>query len=429
MYAQDCTEARAMSRVKVLAKTVAKRNKFLNKKMRNVLEKKHHNTFEELKKTTVVNSKAILFMSFMGRGYSDSPRAIYLEMIRDPRFADWQFTWVFKEEKMEFADYNTELNRARLVKYGSREHYKAMARAKYIVSNSRLPEGVEPSKQQVYLQTWHGTPLKRLGADVIGDKNAMRSQKQMKDLYLTEAKKFKYLLSPSYFTDEVFSSAFGLKNSNSLLPVGYPRNDVLVRFMNGDVEAHGLAANTKRRLGITSGKKVVLYAPTWRDDQHSAKTGYTYKLGLDLEKLKHDLGDEYVILFRAHYFVTNKLKLPKGVIDVSKYEDISELYLISDMLITDYSSVFFDFAILDRPIVFYMYDLHEYRDEMRGFYIDMEELPGEVVEKEEKLAKVILERIKDPPDKIRKERRKFHKKFHHREDGEASKKIIRQVVR
>src|SRR5699024_5114208 len=127
--------------------------------------------------------------------------------------------------------------------------------------------------------------------------------------------------------------------------------------------------------GIPNNKKVILYAPTWRDNQFYKIGHYKFNLQLDLERLKESFKDEYVIILRLHYLVEENLNLSgleNFVYDFSHHSDISELYLISDLLITDYSSVFFDYANLNRPILFYVYDIEEYRDQLRGFYIDFE---------------------------------------------------------
>ena len=161
------------------------------------------------------------------------------------------------------------------------------------------------------------------------------------------------------------------------MEVGYPRNDDLFRYTEEKCE------NIKKELGIPADKKVILYAPTWRQSQHTAGEGFTYSLGIDFDKMKTRLGDKAVILFRTHYFISNSFDFSKygGFIkDVSSYDEINDLYLISDLLITDYSSVFFDYANLERPILFYMYDYEAYREEMKDFYFGIGLLPGPVEE-------------------------------------------------
>src|SRR5699024_6582047 len=147
---------------------------------------------------------------------------------------------------------------------------------------------------------------------------------------------------------------------------GYPRNDILYTKNTAD----DIVA-IKQKLGIPTEKKVILYAPTWRDDEFYGKGKYKFTLALDLQKMQARLGDEYIVLLRMHYFIAAQMDVSdvQGfAYDVSDYQDIGELYLISDMLMTDYSSVFFDYAHLKRPILFYTYDLDKYRRQITTFY-------------------------------------------------------------
>jgi CDP-glycerol glycerophosphotransferase len=181
---------------------------------------------------------------------------------------------------------------------------------------------------------------------------------------------------------------------------------------------------------VPEGKKAILYAPTWRDDQHVSGKGYTLSLPVDFEKLRRELGDDHVILFRAHYFVANEFDFERYagfVVDVSGVSDINDLYVASDLLVTDYSSVFFDYANLERPIVFYMYDLEAYATELRGFYLDLDELPGPIVQTEDELVAAI--RSADTPDPELVERyHRFNERFTYLDDGHASERVIERVI-
>ncbi|RIM56428.1 CDP-glycerol glycerophosphotransferase family protein, partial [Staphylococcus arlettae] len=154
---------------------------------------------------------------------------------------------------------------------------------------------------------------------------------------------------------------------DDILEIGYPRNDILVNRANDEA----LQQEIREELNIPEGKKIVMYAPTWRDDEFIKKGKYTFELKIDLPKLQAALGDDYVILLRMHYLIANAMDLngfEDFAIDVSHYDDISRLYLISDALITDYSSVMFDYGILKRPQFFFAYDIEKYDKNLRGFY-------------------------------------------------------------
>ena len=177
-------------------------------------------------------------------------------------------------------------------------------------------------------------------------------------------------------------------------------------------------------------KKVILYAPTWRDNQHQSGIGYTYKTEVDFEKLQKELGQDYIILFRAHYLVANEFNFEKYkgfIYDVSKIDDINELYIISDILITDYSSVFFDYANLKRPIIFYMYDFEQYKNNIRGFYIDLKELPGSITKTEDELIKEIKKMNNN--FKYNKIYEEFNKKYNYLDDGKATERVINKILK
>jgi len=406
---------------------IGKRSHTFRSTVRAMLFAKREAEFRRICRANPVDPKTITFESFMGRGYTDSPKALYRAMLGDPRFSDFTFVWAFRVPERH--EEEPELARAQIVTYRSPEHYAAYARAAYWVSNSITPSHVAPRDAQALIQTWHGTPLKRLGCDLAdgGTVNAKYTTREIRERYSLEGSKFTHLLSPSRFASEKFASAFCLSPqvaAEKIVEEGYPRNDALSTCTAAD------AARIRADLGVPEGKKAILYAPTWRDDQHVSGKGYTLSLPVDFEKLRRELGDDHVILFRAHYFVANEFDFERYagfVVDVSGVSDINDLYVASDMLVTDYSSVFFDYANLKRPIVFYMYDLEAYATELRGFYLDLDELPGPIVQTEDELVAAI--RSADTPDPELVERyHRFNERFTYLDDGHASERVIERVI-
>ncbi len=366
-----------------------------------------------------IDDKMIFFESFYGNSYSCSPKAIYEYVLNDERFKDYKFVWAFKNiNKYTFDE------RTILVKSNSRKYYKYLSKSKYWVVNLLINTGVKKKKNQVYVQCWHGTPLKKLRYDIEKD-NVLNSISEVRKRNDLDAIKFDYFISPSKFCTEKFTSAFNLKklnNENIFIEKGYPRNDYLFNYKKSDIK------KIKKKLNIPLNKKVILYAPTFRDNQVN-ENGYTYNVELDFNKLKNEFSEEYVILFRAHYFIANKFDFKKYnnfVYDVSKYEDINELYIISDILITDYSSVFFDFANLKKPILFYMYDYNNYKNNLRDFYIDLKELPGPILKKENTLIKEI-KNIDNYSKKYKEKYEKFNKKYNYLDDGNATKRVVEEI--
>ena len=367
-----------------------------------------------------IDDKKILFEVFMGRQYGCNPRAIYEQMINDKRFEEFKFVWAFKDvqKKTLFS----QLDRAEVVKYKSKAYLKCCASSKYIITNSNMDYMITKKKDQVFLQTWHGTPLKKLRCDIeVENGNAVNSLEEIRFQNNIDIIRYDYFLSPSAFATEKFISAFNLKKlgrENVIIETGYPRNDKLFNHDREDIK------NTIKRLGLPKDKKIILYAPTFRDNQHESDKGYVLDLNIDFDNLKNHLGEEYIILFRAHYFVANKFDFEKYkgfIYDVSSLDDITDLYIISDLLITDYSSVFFDYANLRKPILFYMYDMKEYINDIRGFYIDIEELPGTIVTKENDLIDAIENHTRFCDEKYD----VFNGKFNSLDDGNAANRVLR----
>lgn len=373
---------------------------------------------------TKVDDKTIFFESYQGRSFSCSPKAIFEEMRDSGEYADYEFVWGLRDvkvhnfrkmiKKLSAPDGSTGGATITIHKYETYAYYKTLAKAKYWVMNSNVRPFLKPRKNQVYIQTWHGTPLKRIGLDVPSS-----------DLdYAKEGKKFSYMISPSKYCTEKYISAFGLEGREDIvLETGYPRNDALFTFEQTKVNS------ILRELDIPRGKKVILYAPTFRDNKHSQVSGYENASGIDFEKLKEQLGDEYIILFRAHYFVAKNMdfsKLKDFVIDVSDYEDVNDLYIVSDMLITDYSSVFFDYANLKRPIIFYMYDYDDYKENARDFYLDETELPGPITKTQKELVQEINNTLYFIPGA---RYSMFNQKFNHLDGINCGLNVAKKIIK
>lgn len=375
------------------------------------------------------DKKLITFCVFSGKGYSDSPRAIYEYMLSCDKYQDYRFVWIFREpEKFQWLEKNRNTT---LVRWASAPYERAMASAGYWIFNYRVSDHIWPREDQVYVECWHGTPLKRLGYDLTAGGNVMNTTSEIHQKYDLDSAKFKYIISPSPYCSEKFTSAWNLAaqgKEGAVLEQGYPRNDFLLNHTPADVE------RVKAGLHITpeeiGNRKIILYAPTWRDNQHESGTGgYSYTLGVDFQHLREALGGEYIILFRAHYLVASSFDFAayEGfVYNVSSYPDINDLYLAADLLITDYSSVFFDYANLKKPMLFYMYDLAAYRDDIRGFYIGLEELPGPVVETEEELIRAIPQQMlsRDWDERYH----AFLQKFAPFDDGQASRRVVEIIL-
>ena len=355
----------------------------------------------------------IIFESFRGDYYSDSPKYLY-EFLYENFNDKFKFVWVLNDDSVKIP------GNPKTVKRFSREFYKEVARSKYWIINGRQAARLRKREEQIVISTWHGTPLKKLGLDMG---NVYTEDPKIKASYVDVARKWDYLISPNHYTTEIYRSAFDYEGI--IIEEGYPRNDILYKYTEDQCN------QIKQKLNIPSDKKVLLYAPTWRDDEFFEIGKVNFKLQLDLDKLRKELGEEYVVLVRTHYFIADYLDLSEYenfAFDVCKYDDIAELYLISDILITDYSSVFFDFANLKKPILFYTYDLEKYENVLRGFYIDINsEVPGPLL----KTTEEVIESIKNI-DAINEEYSELYDEFYERfcslEDGNSSERIVNKII-
>lgn len=354
----------------------------------------------------------VLFESFMGKNYSDSPKYIY-EYLAKTYPGKYKCIWVLNNKtKPPYG--------AKKVRRFSFRYAYYLARSKYLVFNVRQPLWYRKREGQVFLETWHGTPLKRLVFDQ--EEVTAASPKYKKEFY-KQRSDWDYLVSANDFSTETLARCFMFENE--MLDYGYPRNDILYND-NNEEKIKAL----KNKLHIPLDKKTILYAPTWRDDDHFAKGKYHFELKLNLKLMKEKLSDEYVVLLRTHHYIADALDtsgLEGFTYNLSKYDDISEIYLISDICITDYSSVFFDYANLKRPILFYTYDIEKYKNQLRGFYIDMEsEVPGPLLYTTEEVVDAILH-IEDINEEYKERYDTFYKRFCHIDDGNASKRIVEKV--
>lgn len=359
-----------------------------------------------------VRKGSVIFESHMGKCYGDSPRAIHEELRAQGR-RGVRCTWSYATSPDGFpAD-------TRLVRRLSWRYLWALARAQYWVDNQGFPLDLQKPPATTYLQTWHGSAYKRMGfaesrikAQNASERDKLRAALARFDHFLVRSEHDVATLARDY-----------RQPAAALVACGYPRNDRLVRARATD-ESQGrfprpaLAAE----LGIPDHRKVVLYAPTFRG---MPKKGRPTRLPLDVRQFAERFGDEYVLLVRAHYLETAALPVcpPGTMIDVSGHHDVSELLCLADVLITDYSSIMFDYALLDRPMVFFTPDLDAYVAE-RGSYFDLRaEAPGPVVATTDELLRA-MEELKQSDATHRAERARFAEKFGGYESGQAARTAL-----
>ncbi|MCY0925632.1 bifunctional glycosyltransferase family 2 protein/CDP-glycerol:glycerophosphate glycerophosphotransferase [Streptomyces sp. H27-H1] len=377
--------------------------------------KVYHEVFSKLpiKKGTVV------FESHMGKQYSDSPKAIYEELVRSgvPFEAIWSYAG---GKPVGFP------KEATLVRRWSWPYLRALAQAEYWIDNQGFPLALAKRPGTTYIQTWHGSALKRMG---FHEPRTKAQDRPGQVRFQTAVDRFDHFLIRSEHDARTLAKGFRLRDE-VLLRTGYPRNDALVA-------AHRSEANSGERvrgplageLGIDPEKKVLLYAPTFRANADGAVERFQFPF--DVEEFADRLGDRFTLLVRTHYL--NSVSLPPSVagriIDVSRHHDITPLLELADGLITDYSSVMFDYAVLDRPMLFFAYDYEKYANDIRGTYFDLKEkAPGPVVATADELLQA-LSAFEEADAKYAEARQRFLAEFGEYDRGDAARRIVDKFFR
>ena len=302
------------------------------------------------------HKKQMLFASFGGRNFNDSPKAIYDEICRRDEFKDWELVWAFVNPETII------IPRGRKIKMDSPSFFKALLQSRVWISNSGMDRDIFLNlKNVIKVETWHGTPLKKICGDE--HQNTMGGKRKIKGALDNKTIR----CAQSEFDQQLFQRLFHA-TKESILLCDLPRNDELLDYPAKKINI------IRESLNIPNSKKVILYAPTYREYLWDGKGNNLIAPPIHLKKWREMLCSDYVLLFRAHYAVGTSLNIKTDdfVKDVSSYPNLNDLYAISDMMISDYSSCFFDYSILDRPMFCFAYDLEEYK-EKRGLYLNLNE--------------------------------------------------------
>lgn len=341
-----------------------------------------------------VKKNTVLFTAH-NRGYNDSSKAIYEQMLKDKRFSNFTFYWGLDDPSIDIPGNPIK------VKADTWSYFKTAFKCKYWITCVNIERSLRFKKRkQIYLNTDHGITIKTCGNDAAG-------RKDYNFYYINY-----YCVSGEY-ERKMYTHCFNL-NPKNIISTGLPRNDELYNISQKEVDG------IKKRLGL-DGKKIILYAPTWRDSKDVGET-YQLKPPISIKKWKELLGKEYVVLLRAHPYTTQLLGVEFNdfIMDYSSYKVVNDLIKIADILISDYSAIVFDFAITEKPIFCFAYDYEEY-SKNRGIALDLKnEFPGGIVETENEL----LNRIQNIDyNKLSKEVAQFKNKYIEY-GGDATKKCI-----
>lgn len=381
-----------------------------NKRLFRLYKKSGSIALKCLKSIVKPNDKLILFVCFGGRKYDDSPRCIYEAMIADRRFDQYKLVWAFINPEKHVLK-----GRGEKIKIDTFTFFTTALKARVWVTNSNVSRGLSfKGKHTFDFDTWHGSAIKRIGSDIATQSfgNASDQSQKITKKYSSHD----VFCAQSPFDVEVFSDAFHIPEQTIKI-IGLPRNDELVSRNN-----EKSIETIKQKLNILPDKTVVLYAPTFREYDRDEHENCVLTPPMNIEKWKKELGDKYVLLFRAHYEVIKYMEIIENsfVRNVSNYPNLNELMLVSDVCVSDYSSIFFDYSILNRPMLCWAYDFEEYSAK-RGLYFDIrQELHCEGVATEDD----VINRIKTINIEERKSITEAFRKKYVTEYGNATKKAL-----
>lgn len=356
-----------------------------------------------LLKMAKVKENRVFFESFHGEKYSDSIKILY-EYIKTQK-KDLEYVWVYNKDECPISGDNLIIVKRNTLKY-----FYYNATSKYWVTNSHRNRHISPKKNQVYMMIWHGVgAFKKFGADIKRPKEVLEDLK-------TDGNNITYLVCSSENIKDIYSGALCV-DKNKIYPYGLPRNDIFYK------EDKLQEIKNKYKDIFPQNKKIILYAPTHR----AAEKEFDFKL--DVNNLYENLKDDYILLIKSHYFISEAIefddRLKDFVYDVSYYDDIQELLVISDILITDYSSVFYDFGFQKgKPVLFYAYDKDQYIENWGGFYKKYDSyVPGPILYNTREIVQAIQE--KDILEESSQKLQDFMKEYDDYKDGKSTERAYK----
>lgn len=360
-------------------------------------------TYAKASKKPILKN-TIFLEAYLGESITGNVFALFNEMYNNPRFKNYNFIWSVKHKDSMSSEYNN----VKYVVRGSSEYINYLARSEYLITDTTFPFYFNKRKEQKFIMSWHGTPYKTLGRDIISaTKDAHKNV--MKNILHTD-----YFISPSKYTTDTILESQNAKDlfSGEVLEVGMPRVDL---SYNTDASA------LKTQMNIPQDKKVVLYAPTWNDFEKMEVN--VLNLVNNAERLSQLLGDEYLVALKVHYLEYEAIKhMNTNCYLVDNNIDTNKVLKVTDYLITDYSSIFFDFLPLKKPIFFFFTNYEEY-SKRRGLYLKREDLPGPTCNSIDQLS----EQIKLSSETLNNKYLSAINRFAPYDDGLASKRAINYI--
>ncbi|MCI0130562.1 CDP-glycerol glycerophosphotransferase family protein [Vagococcus sp. CY53-2] len=391
----------------------------LKRKSKSDFNKKKSEYYGANYESAVIDEDMIVYESRDGKSIVDSPYAIFLSLVNDKRFSNFKHVWVINPNVPFIKESIPQDLRKKVifVERTSLEYVKVLLTAKYLINNSTFESFFVKKNEQVYINTWHGTPLKYMGFDIPGNPN--HSQNVLRNFLMAD-----YILSPNAHTSDIFIKSYKLEGiyPGKILEGGYPRIDFTLHSNKADV------INKIENYGVTlTGKKIILFCPTWKGQSVHKATDDIDQIVEETLQLANQFEDEYDVLVKVHPFIADKV-LKDGRINqhlVSNLIDANEVLAITDILVTDYSSIFFDYLVTNKPIIFYAWDRDLYQIN-RGMYLEESELPGPTAETLRDLFDCI-NHVEESHKEYQKVYKSLAKKMVPYDDGKVTEKYIARI--
>lgn len=355
-----------------------------------------------------VDKKKLIFISYTGKKFDCNPKYILEYMLENK----YEFKYIVTDNN-NVINYNNK--NVKQVNIKSIKFLYQLATSKYWINNSTMINALKPKKTQIYIQTWHAAgAFKKFGLDIIDDRS------DDKKIWNKDSNNWDILICSSKKVKDIYANAFKI-NPNKVLPLGLPRNDFFCSLDNIKNSKHKI----NNKIGNESNKKILLYAPTFRD-------GKDFNLNMDLRNMYNNLNKEFKLILKLHPNLSkNKIEIDDDiknfVYNFTSHEDTQTLLAATDILITDYSSIIFDFAITGKPMIFYSFDLDEYKNKTRGFYYDYEKfVPGPIVKNEYELINVLKKQ--EVLNYSKEDILRFANEFNESLDGNATRRVVDLIV-
>lgn len=404
-------------------KILKRKIKFLKDPLMNFIKDKRHqrnNLYAYYYQRFDVVEKTVLYESRDGKSMTDSPLAIFEYLLHQPHFKDYTHIWSIDDFEIlkPILDKYTDYKNIIFVKRNSKDYLKYLATAKYLINNSTFQPFFICKKEQVYINTWHGTPLKYMGFDIPG--NPAHSQNVLRNFLSSD-----YLISPNEHTTSMFINSYKLKHlfSGKIIEEGYPRIDLTLNTdsleFKKDLHSFGV--------DLSLDKKTIVYAPTWKGTSVGKVKNNLTQITSDLNYLHERFSQEYNILLKLHPFLYHQASQSAELQGrlIPDFIDTNMLLSATDLLITDYSSIFFDFLITNKPVLFYMWDADEYNEE-RGMYFNLKDLPGPRLYNIKNLADSIAH-IEDINSQFKRQYDQFKHDFTKHDDGKVTERVVKSI--